>query len=706
MACEVFSSAFKKQIATTIEREVRSASRAVFTKCCDYLDGGLPPQAAKLQESLVKTESEMESHFAFVIEEEMLAAVEVIVTEFTDHVEEKLAFLQFNMSERNKEIADLKRQLSDIQGDVSAERKTPYPAEAVATRTEKEEDEFLYAGPHSALDHLEDDFCKVIQESSGLVISRVEGGFCGPTTEPIEEKSVQPGTSYQGDYLQDVKSVYISKSSCSQAHVHSEIPDSTVPESNQKPEVTEFDCEHSRLVLDQTQILCRSPVSVCDPLLPTLDKEHSTSLSAHCVSEIPEEGFAVEEERQDTMLTDNQPQSVDLLEDLSDLDDYPEGGLEDQEDESLALEHQGQTDAHKHGRHSLSLPGEACAEDTPNRKKQREAAIENESEDKSCSVQEAESSLHCSPQPIVKLTRIDASQKVEANVVLYLCRICGRQFKNKIILQMHLLIHGKKRQYGCSDCEKKFVYKTSLEVHKRTHTGKHLNVCNECGMKFIKISHLQRHQKIHTGEKPFICDECGKHFRAKDNLVQHQRTHIVKVTKPYSCSECGKKFSRGDNLFLHQRIHTGDKPFVCALCDKRFLSSTHLYSHIRSHTGEKPYRCPECGKTFSGVSNLYRHQITHRDERAKRFTCGVCGKGFNRTDYLRRHERIHSGEKLFPCPECGKTFAQKSNLESHKRTHTGEKPFACPQCGRRFSQKTNLKTHYKVHTGERFKKYK
>ncbi|XP_028671140.1 zinc finger protein 484-like [Erpetoichthys calabaricus] len=686
MACEVFSSAFKKKFETTIEREVRSASRAVFIKCCDYLDGGLPPQASKLQESLVKTESEMENHFALVIEEEMLSAVEVIVTEFTDHVEEKFAFLQFKMSERNKEIADLKRQL----GDVSAERKTPYSAREVAARTDKEEDEFLYADPHSALDHLTENFCDVNQESSGLVISRVEGGFCGPTTEPIEEESVQPGTSSQGDDHEDVKSVYISKSSSSQAH--SETPDSTVPECNQKPEVkvteVQFDCGRSCLVLDQTQIPCRSPVSVCDPLLPTSDKEHSTSLSVQCVREIPEEGFAVEEERQDTMLTDNQPQSVDLLEDSSDLDDYPKG------------------DARKHSRHSLSLPGEACAEDTPNRKKQKEAAIENESEDRSSGVQEAESSLHCSPQPIVKLTRIDASQKVEANVVLYLCTICGRQFKNKIILQMHLLIHGKKRQYGCSECEKKFVYKTSLEVHKRTHTGKHLNVCNECGMKFIKISHLQRHQKIHTGEKPYICDECGKHFRAKDNLVQHQRTHISKVTKPYNCTECGKKFSRRDNLYLHQRIHTGDKPFVCALCDKRFLSSTHLYSHIRSHTGAKPYCCPECGKTFSGVSNLYRHQITHRDERAKRFNCSVCGKGFNRTDYLRRHERIHSGEKLFPCPECDKSFAQKSNLESHRRTHTGEKPFPCPQCGRRFSQKTNLKTHYKVHTGERFKKYK
>ncbi|PIO12564.1 hypothetical protein AB205_0000810, partial [Aquarana catesbeiana] len=103
--------------------------------------------------------------------------------------------------------------------------------------------------------------------------------------------------------------------------------------------------------------------------------------------------------------------------------------------------------------------------------------------------------------------------------------------------------------------------------------------CTECGKCFRFKSHLHVHIRFHTGEKPYSCPECGKCFSVKSDLYKHQRSHTGE--KPYSCPECGKCFSQKSSLSTHQRSHTGEKPHSCPECGKCFSEKSSLSTHQR-----------------------------------------------------------------------------------------------------------------------------
>ncbi|XP_040177975.1 zinc finger protein 629-like [Rana temporaria] len=103
--------------------------------------------------------------------------------------------------------------------------------------------------------------------------------------------------------------------------------------------------------------------------------------------------------------------------------------------------------------------------------------------------------------------------------------------------------------YSCLGCGKSFRTKSELQIHLRSHTSVTFN-CSECGKSFKKESELLTHQRIHT----YSCSECGKPFSKKRNLIRHMKSHSSERLFP--CSECEKCFTRKDNLLRHETTHT------------------------------------------------------------------------------------------------------------------------------------------------------
>ena len=83
------------------------------------------------------------------------------------------------------------------------------------------------------------------------------------------------------------------------------------------------------------------------------------------------------------------------------------------------------------------------------------------------------------------------------------------------------------RPHLCPFCGKGFRAKENLKLHIRKHTGERPFECEFCGRAFGGKSDMNRHLRIHTGERPYRCDACGKTFARADYLSKHLSTHLV-----------------------------------------------------------------------------------------------------------------------------------------------------------------------------------
>uniref|UniRef100_A0A3Q3T2U0 Zgc:66448 n=2 Tax=Mastacembelus armatus TaxID=205130 RepID=A0A3Q3T2U0_9TELE len=168
------------------------------------------------------------------------------------------------------------------------------------------------------------------------------------------------------------------------------------------------------------------------------------------------------------------------------------------------------------------------------------------------------------------------------------------------------------KSYKCSECGKSFRHRSVLELHMRIHSKDKPYQCKVCGKGFRFSSYLQQHLIIHTGKKPYKCPDCGKDFAFLQNMKTHQKLH---QEKPFRCTSCRKGYSDETQLQHHMLSHNGDKPHKCDLCDKSFGLAYLLRDHMNTHTGERPHRCDECHKTFSWFSSLLVHQKIHARKR-------------------------------------------------------------------------------------------
>ncbi|XP_066994648.2 zinc finger protein 543 isoform X2 [Anabrus simplex] len=281
------------------------------------------------------------------------------------------------------------------------------------------------------------------------------------------------------------------------------------------------------------------------------------------------------------------------------------------------------------------------------------------------------------------------------------CEVCNRIFSNLRLFRVHKRMHyPQSKLWTCETCGKRYSSRNLLDEHINTHTGVRPYICEVCGKDFASKYTYKAHTKTHeVRPRPFSCQECGKTFLSAQNLAQHERTHTG--MRNYVCDQCGKAFGTARNLEVHSVVHSGYKPFICRTCGKAFARKAEIRDHERTHTGEKPYQCEFCGATFSQRSNLQSHKrATHYQD--KRYKCTECGKGFKRRRLLDYHVKAaHTGERPYKCPTCDATFVYPEHFKKHRRIHTGEKPFHCEVCGKAFNSRDNRNAHRFVHSDKK-----
>jgi len=83
--------------------------------------------------------------------------------------------------------------------------------------------------------------------------------------------------------------------------------------------------------------------------------------------------------------------------------------------------------------------------------------------------------------------------QVHTDARTYECNQCGKTFKQRQGLWVHLAVHSVERRYKCGICSKAFTQHSALVRHERTHTSARPYTCRLCPATFNDYSVLRRH---------------------------------------------------------------------------------------------------------------------------------------------------------------------------------------------------------------------
>ncbi|KAI8129686.1 Transcription factor Ouib [Lucilia cuprina] len=179
------------------------------------------------------------------------------------------------------------------------------------------------------------------------------------------------------------------------------------------------------------------------------------------------------------------------------------------------------------------------------------------------------------------LAKVSDSNSTTARVQqqVCVCEICGNQFTNRNLMNLHMKVHYQEKNHQCELCFKRFI-----------------TACN-----------LQAHMRIHTGEKPFECQYCGRRFSDRSSNLRHERTHTNE--KPFHCNECGKSFSLATTLKKHQKVHTGERSYRCEPCAKSFK----LPHQLKAHKNTTLHKAVEQLVLLNTLFSIFKYQLlSHR----------------------------------------------------------------------------------------------
>ncbi|XP_077258247.1 uncharacterized protein LOC143895170 [Temnothorax americanus] len=275
----------------------------------------------------------------------------------------------------------------------------------------------------------------------------------------------------------------------------------------------------------------------------------------------------------------------------------------------------------------------------------------------------------------------------------YFCIICDARFKGSGGLRNHYkVVHDTGPVFKCHDCGKEFKLKERLKLHVRMHTGFKPYKCSDCDKAFARGGQLLQHRRTHTQVRPFHCELCSTTFTCMANLSLHLKRHTGQ--KDHKCDLCGRAFVRRDALKKHlECLHRDVKSFLCGICNKTFKG--HLPQHMRTHAKDRPHGCATCGQRFAQKSQLTVHQRTHSGQRP--FRCLVCWQAFAHSTALKLHTRRHTGERPFKCTDCNTGFTQLPHWKKHmKCVHGRDNPYGCKRCKNFFRIKSDLENHEKT----------
>jgi len=108
----------------------------------------------------------------------------------------------------------------------------------------------------------------------------------------------------------------------------------------------------------------------------------------------------------------------------------------------------------------------------------------------------------------------------------YLEKQIINQNKRKILINSKNNIAPKTKTHICHICKKSFGQRHHMQRHiEQVHSKSRPFLCKTCGKDFKDKYNFRVHTRIHTGERPFVCNICENNFTQKSALISHYNVH-------------------------------------------------------------------------------------------------------------------------------------------------------------------------------------
>uniref|UniRef100_A0A8C6U8D5 Zinc finger protein 865 n=1 Tax=Neogobius melanostomus TaxID=47308 RepID=A0A8C6U8D5_9GOBI len=106
------------------------------------------------------------------------------------------------------------------------------------------------------------------------------------------------------------------------------------------------------------------------------------------------------------------------------------------------------------------------------------------------------------------------------------CHLCGKTFRTQGTLDKHNRTHTGERPFSCEFCQQRFTEKGAMLRHVESkHQEGRPHTCSICGKTFKAREQLRVHMNRHKGERKFECKDCGYKFTRQAHLRRHAIVH-------------------------------------------------------------------------------------------------------------------------------------------------------------------------------------
>lgn len=179
----------------------------------------------------------------------------------------------------------------------------------------------------------------------------------------------------------------------------------------------------------------------------------------------------------------------------------------------------------------------------------------------------------------------------------YQCDTCGKKFQKLIKLREHVHSHTGNYPYYCDFCKKGFLHSHALETHLQSHeTNKPIYICDICGQQFKTKTILLKHANVHKETVDYPCKFCDTAYRTPDGLKIHMiEVHMTENQikscglEIYKCEICDKVMARKQHYDRHKAQHLGLKKYKCDDCNMSFYTQYHLNRHHKLHHDQSKF---------------------------------------------------------------------------------------------------------------------